>query len=355
MRKILIKNGRIFDGDRFIFSDLLVEGESIAKIESGISDSADITFDASGKTVSAGLVDIHTHLRGVSSTRFGIQAEMSCFPFGVTAAVAASAVSGNRELLDSFALKNAVFVCAKIVDDCADLTNAEKMAEVYGDKVVGVKVYYDTAEASVKTAEPLRKICEYAHQKGLRVMVHCTNSPISMAELLDVLGAGDILTHAFHGGVNNAAIDGFESMKTAKSRGVIIDTGCAGNVHTDFEVFGQAIKHGVLPNTISTDVTKLSSFVRGGRYGMTMCMSMARTLGMSEIDIFKAVTSAPANAVGRGSEWGRLEVGMPADVAVFDYTDEAFELTDRAGNRIQSDKGYRCVLTMSDGQIVYKD
>ncbi len=355
MRKILIKNGRVFDGESFILSDVLIEGESIAKIESGISAAADITFDASGKTVSAGLVDIHTHLRGVSSTRFGIQAEMSCFPFGVTAAVAASAVSGDRALLDSFALKNSVFVCAKIFDDVADLTNAEKMAEIYGDKVVGVKVYYDTAETSVRTAEPLIKICEYAHEKGLRVMVHCTNSPISTAELLGVLGEGDILTHAFHGGVNNAALDGFESMKAAKARGVIIDTGCAGNVHTDFEVFGQAIKHGALPDTISTDVTKLSAFVRGGRYGMTMCMSMAKTLGMSETDIFKAVTLTPAKAVGRGAEWGRLEVGKPADVAVFDYTDQPFSLTDKAGNHIENDKGYRCVLTVSDGQIVYKD
>lgn len=29
-------------------------------------------------------------------------------------------------------------------------------------------------------------------------------------------------------------------------------------------------------------------------------------------------------------------------------------LTDKAGNRLCDTKGYRCVLTVSDGQIVYK-
>ena len=35
--------------------------------------------------------------------------------------------------------------------------------------------------------------------------------------------------------------------------------------------------------------------------------------------------------------------------------DEGFSLTDKVGNHIKSDKGYRCVLTMSDGQVVYRN
>lgn len=42
------------------------------------------------------------------------------------------------------------------------------------------------------------------------------------------------------------------------------------------------------------------------------------------------------------------------DIAVFDYTDEGFDLIDNAGNRLTSDMGYRCILTICDGQIVYK-
>lgn len=35
--------------------------------------------------------------------------------------------------------------------------------------------------------------------------------------------------------------------------------------------------------------------------------------------------------------------------------DEGFDLTDKAGNHIVSEKGYRCVLTVTDGEVVYKD
>jgi len=77
-------------------------------------------------------------------------------------------------------------------------------------------------------------------------------------------------------------------------------------------------------------------------------------MGMSEADIFRAVTSTPAKALGKSEEWGYLQVGRIADIAVLDYTDESFDLTDKEGNHIESQKGYRCVLTVSDGQVVYK-
>lgn len=88
---------------------------------------------------------------------------------------------------------------------------------------------------------------------------------------------------------------------------------------------------------------------------MTMCMNIAKTLGMREEDIFKAVTANPAKALGKETEWGHLKVGGCADIAILDYTDEGFELTDKVGNHIRNTKGYRCVLTVSDGQVVYRN
>ena len=41
MKTILIKNGRIFDGERFYRSDIFVKGSEIEKIGNGISDVAD--------------------------------------------------------------------------------------------------------------------------------------------------------------------------------------------------------------------------------------------------------------------------------------------------------------------------
>ena len=356
MARILIKGGRVWDGERFLFADVLTDGDCVAKIEQNISDEADFIYDATGKTVSAGLVDAHIHMRRRSTNEtFGIQAEMSCFPFGVTAAADAGGAQADKAFLDSFMLKNVLFISVDIEANCAQLTKIEEKLSPYGDKAIGLKVYLDTTVANVSDVAPLRAICEFARKKGLRVMVHCSNSPVEMREILNTLDAGDILTHAFHGGIHNAAEDNFESMKEAQKRGVVIDTGFAGCVHADFHVLEQAIKSGMTPNTISTDITKFSAYTRGGRYGMTMCMNIARTLGMGEEDVFRAVTSAPAKALGKGHTWGYLKVGRNADIAVFAYTNEGFDLTDYAGNHICSEDGYRCVLTIADGQVVYRD
>jgi dihydroorotase len=280
---------------------------------------------------------------------------MSCFPFGVTAAADAGRTHGDCTVLDSHMLKNVVFVTANIRDNQADLAALRQQLEHFGSRAVGIKVYFDTGISEVRDIRPLAEICRFAEEHALRVMVHCSHSPVPMPEMLHVLHRGDIVTHAFHGDENNAAEDSFAGMKAAKQRGVIIDAGFAGHIHTDFDVFRRAVKAGVLPNTISTDITKFSAYTRGGRYGMTMCMSIAQEAGIAEEDIFRAVTSAPAAALGKDGEWGHLHVGRCADIAVLDYTDEGFSLTDKAGNHIESSRGYRCVLTVSDGQIIYKD
>ena len=353
MARILIKNGRVWDGERFFDADVLTDGEQIAQIRPNITEPAEFVYDAKGKTVSAGLVDAHVHMRGLNK-KFGIHAELSSIPFGVTAAADAGAACGDKALLDTFLLKNVVFVSPTFQNNRAIFDSMEKRLEAYGEKAVGIKVYFDTTVSDIQDIQPLCQVVEYAKKKDMRIMVHSSNSPVPMGELLEALRAGDILTHAFHGGSNNAAEDNFASMRAAQARGVIIDAGFAGHVHTDFKVFGEAVHCGAIPDVISTDITKFSAYTRGGRYGMTMCMNIARTLGMREEDIFRAVTSNPAKALGKSDDWGYLQVGRIADIAVFDYTDEGFSLTDKAGHHIESKSGYRCLLTVADGQIIYK-
>jgi len=357
MAKILIKNGRVFDGYKFFDADVLTNDDKIERIEPHIEcdDPTAYVFDAAGKIVSAGLVDIHVHLQVASTDKFGISADLSTIPFGVTAAVDAGRTRGERAILDSFTVKNVLLVTAHIRDNTAQLGKVEEALARFGNKVVGLKVYFDTTQSSVTDTTPLREICDFAHRRGLRVMVHCSNSPTPMAEILETLGKGDILTHTYHGGVNNASEDGFACIKAAKERGVVIDAGFAGRTHTDFEVFRQAIEAGAQPDTLSTDITRFSAYTRGGRYGLTMCMSYSRHLGMTEEDILRGVTSSAAKAVGKEGEWGCLKVGGQADIAVLDYTDEGFSTTDKTGNHIESDKGYRCVLTVLDGQVVFRD
>lgn len=355
MGRILIKNGRVWDGEGFISADILTEGKLIKRISKDITEKADYIFDAKGFTVSAGLVDLHVHSAGISSDEFGINAEASSFPFGVTAVNNAGTAFADKALSNTCAVKNTVFVGVGVKDGHAVFENTMLHLEEYKEKAIGIKVYLDTELSFLADGTLLKEVCNFARKKNLKVMVHCSNSPISMAEIVRILSKGDIITHIFHGGVNSCTENNFEAFRLAKEKGIIMDAGFAGYVHTDFANLKSCISSGFLPDTISTDITRFSAFKRGGRYGMTMCMSIARTLGMNEEDIFKAVTSTSAKVLNKEKEWGYLRDGRCADISVFDYTDEGFDMTDIRGNRITSKSGYRCILTVSDGEIMYKD
>ncbi len=356
MQSILIKNGRIWDGESFFDADVLTDGGRISEIRPRINAHADFVCDADGKTVSAGLVDAHAHIRGISDGSFAVQAESAAYPFGVTALADAGGVLGNRCLLDSFMIKSAVFAVIDIKENRADFSSVEYRLREYGNRAVGVKLYFDTTVSRVWDETPLLQAREFAARRGLPLMVHSSHSPIKMARIFDILDSGDILTHAFHGGENNAAEDGFGSMSRAQKRGVLVDVGMAGHIHTDFKIMSEALRGGIVPDLLGTDITEYSAFVRGGRYGLTLCMSIARALGMSERDIFRSVSSNPARALGRCGEWGALSVGAVADIAVIDCGAAVnFDLTDGGGNRVCGNKGYRCAMTVSDGKIVYLD
>lgn len=117
MGKILIKNGRVWDGEAFCMADVLTENNRIACIAPGILADAGFSFDARGCIVSAGLVDLHAHIRGLALDKFGVQAEMACFPFGVTAANNAGTVKGDQALLDAAQVKLTAFVQVDIEDN----------------------------------------------------------------------------------------------------------------------------------------------------------------------------------------------------------------------------------------------
>ena len=131
MAGILIKNGRVWNGEAFLYADVLIDGRLVAKIAPKIRDEANFVLDAEGMIVSPGLVDAHTHLRGVSCDKYGTQAEISCFPFGVTAAADGAASKGDKKLLESFMLKTVAFAGAEIKDNRADFSNTERIIMLF--------------------------------------------------------------------------------------------------------------------------------------------------------------------------------------------------------------------------------
>lgn len=351
--QILIKNGRVWDGEKFFYADVLTDGKTVADIAPSITCENAYVFDATGMTVSAGLVDCHMHMHGLSGPEYSIVAEAACFPFGVTAAVDAGSRLGSKALLEHIAVKNLVFADSKIENGHLNREVTAERLSRYGDKAIGIKMFFDDTSKNVWDITPLLKVCAFAREHHKKVLVHCNHSPTPMLDIIQALSPGDILTHIYHGGKHDCTAQDFAALKLAREKGITLDAGFAGHVHTDFGVLRQAFAAGFFPDTVSTDITCNSAYRRGGRYGLPMCMSMARTAGMEEADIFRAVTSAPAKA--HGQSWGRLTVGGNADIAVLDYTNEPFSFTDKAGNTLESPMGYRCRLTVADGTVLFRD
>jgi len=350
---LLIRNGRFFDGADFFQRDILVRNGMVERIADSIPVKADCVFDASGMTVLPGLVDVHMHMAGHSSPGWSVDPECGCFPFGVTAAADASASRGNQEKLASMQIKAGVFVITGTKDPFSFDAAMEAM-DRYGSSVLGVKVCYDNKfDPKLTDEKKLMAICDFAHGQGLPLAVHTAHSPVPMDVLLSVLSAGDIATHVYHPGPNSADEDGFACLHKARHRGIWLDSCICGNEHVDFRIFREAVASGAAPDLMGTDLADAIAFTRGGRYGLCMCMSVARLMGMDEKNVFRAVTVNAGRALRR--PWGQLKEGTPADLAVLQWCEEPTDLTDHCGNRITSDYGYRCRLTVANGKIVYKD
>ena len=354
MAKILFKAGKIFDGSEFFESDLLIENDKITAIDTTIKCEDAMEIDCSGCIISSGLVDIHTHLSEMGNKSFGFPADMATIPFGVTYAVDACAENTIVSNLDRMCVQTAVFIPIIIKGDSLDYESMQARISLYGERVVGVKVYFDESLKNGTTENHFCLACAFAREKKLKVMVHCSYSPVEMEKIVDILQAGDIITHAYHGGYHTIDENDYIAYKKAKKKCVLIDAGMAGGVHTDFAILKQAIESGYIPDVISSDITKFSAYMRGGIYGLPMCMSIARLCGMKEIDIFKSVTIKAAKAVHK-EEWFGLRIGSIATLSVIKWADTQIAIKDRANNLLTSEQGYVCKMTVKNGQIIYRN
>lgn len=351
--KLLIKNGMVWNGESFSECDVLIENGIITKMEAALHDKA-ASFDAKNMIVSSGLIDFHTHIKGISPDRIGIERQKASYPFGVTGLVDASANMGCKADILNCGLDMAVIAEVTIVDNSIDFTNAEKMLSAYGDRLIGIKVYFDTSFNNVWGTAALEEACRFAKKHGLFVTVHTTHSPVSMAEIVTVLRKGDVIAHAFHGGEKSCAEDGFSCLEAAREKGIYTDAALASYYHIDYEVFKRAAEEGVYPDIISTDITRELEVTFGKSYGLTVCMSLLRELGMEDESIFKAVTVNPAAILKTKANSGYLRVGSVADIAVLKNEPCGVKFTDTSGNTVELKSALECALTLSNGKIVYK-
>jgi dihydroorotase len=238
-----------------------------------------------------------------------------------------------------------------VEDNLAEL-DAEAAARValkYPQTIVGIKTAHfqlatwDAVDRAVKAAELSKSI----------VMVDFHPKPgRGYRELiLQHMRPGDIHTHVY--GRLTPQLDEQKNVQAymweARKRGVLFDVG-HGSGSLWFRIAVPAIKQGLLPDTISTDIHKNSIMLP--RATMTNVMSKFLAMGLTLDHVIERSTFNPAKAIRR-ADLGSIEEGGIADIAVLELRKGHFAFLDSGHGKLTTDRELRCVLTVRNGKIVW--
>ncbi len=376
---LVLKGGHVIDPYNYIdgTADVAVENGRILQVgEVPEPQPGDNVIDASGCYVTPGLVDHHCHLYPLAG--IGLPAEAVCFSSGVTTAVDAGS-SGCATYpmyrpfiqLSKLRIRAYLNVCTTglaslpVLEDVNpahwDEGAIRACFEKYPKELMGLKLRTSAPIVRELGYEPLRKTVELAEKLGVTVMVHCTNPPGEMSELLSILRPGDVMTHMYMNQGSTIVEDGKvkDCAWHAREQGIVFEAADA-RAHFGLPVAETAIQAGFLPDILASDLTKLSMHLRPTAFNMAMQLSKYVELGIPLSKAVQLCTVNPACHMEMLDEIGSLTPGHPADIAVFRPVKRENVFGDRPfGNENQhlrvGGTVFQPVLTVKDGEMVYRD
>jgi dihydroorotase len=370
---LLLKGGRVIDLAEGVDgpADVRVRDGLVAAVGANLAAEGDTVLDVSGRLVLPGLIDLHAHCF-IGGSDFGPRTDDVARATGVTTWVdggstGAGTFEGMREWVLSrsrvrmFAFLNisAIGLMFLKIGELNHLAYADVDAAVgagrdHADLIVGIKVRNQLEVVGDAGVEPLRRAVRAADALGRRVMLHCTNPPVPMAELLALLRPGDIVSHFLHGRGQGVLDDRGQirrEVRAARERGVIFDV-AHGRMHVKFPIARAAIEQGFYPDTISSDLT--SGGAAGCVKDLPTTMAKFLNLGMPLAEVVRAATATPARAIGREGRLGTLKPGAVADVAVFKLEDGRFDFEDAHGEHMTGERRLVPTLTLRAGEIWWR-
>jgi dihydroorotase len=338
---LIIKGGRVIDPSTGIDAvhDVAIAQGKIAAIEANIPGDASETFDARGKIVAPGLIDIHTHA-GKSK-----EGPPMCLQDGVTcwvdagsggadnidqiAAVARGAPQIGRVLVN-IARTGVVTPSGELHDiNSANVALAQGAIARNRDVVVGVKARLSNNVAGANDLEALRRAQEAAAPFNLPVMIHVGQNYSPLRSILALLKRGDIVTHMYAPGMNGILDDKgvlLPEVMAARRRGILFDFGNGVADHFDWDTVEKATKQGLWPDTFSTDWNVMSK--TSGVVDLPNVMSKFIMFGMPLTQIIACATVNAARMFPSFDDRGTLNVGAPADLAMMELREGSFEFLD---------------------------
>lgn len=223
------------------------------------------------------------------------------------------------------------------------------------DTVCGIKVRSSGAIVGDMGLQPLQLARLVARETGLPLMVHIGEAPPLIDDVLDLLDAGDVVTHCFHGKTGTPwSPDGTPTHPLARAldRGVLLDVG-HGAASFSHDVARRAISAGFRPSSISTDIHIRN--ITGPVYNLATVMTKVLDCGLSIAEVIAAVTISPRRAIAAETPW-RTPEGTLLHATVFDVLEAAppsREYRDADGATEYPSRHIVPVATIADG--VWRD
>jgi len=370
---LLLRGGTVMDPGAGLTGvlDVRVRDGLITEVAAALAPDGDTVHEVGGRLVLPGLIDLHAHCFA-GAADFGPRTDDIARSTGVTTwidggSAGAGTFEGMREWVLSrsrvrmlaFLNISAIGLAYLKIGELNHLAYADVDAAVgaaldHADLIIGIKVRNQLEVVGDAGLEPLRRAVRAADAIGGRVMLHCTNPPVPLAELLALLRPGDVVSHFLHGrghGILDEKGKVSREVRAARERGIVFDV-AHGRMHVNFPVVRAAFAEGFYPDTISSDLTT------GGAAGcvkdLPTTMGKFLSLGMPLPDVIRAVTSAPARVLGRAGKLGTLEPGSVADVAVYALEEGSFDYEDAHGQHITGRQRFVPALTLRAGEVWWR-
>jgi dihydroorotase len=338
---LVIKGGRVIDPSLGLDAvrDVAIAKGKIVAVAASIAGDAAETIDAGGKLVVPGLIDIHTHAgRSKEGPAMLLQDGVTGWVdagsggadnIDAIAAVARSVPQIGRVLVN-IARTGVISPAGELHDiNMANVALAQGAIARNRDVVVGVKARLSEGVAGTNDLEALRRAQEAAAPFGIPVMIHVGQSVSPMRAILPLLKRGDIVTHMYAPAPNGILDDQgrlYPDVLAARRRGVVFDFGNGTLDHFDWATVEKATRQGFWPDTFSTDWNTQSR--TSGVVDFPNVMSKFFMFGMPLMQMIACATVNAARVFPAFDDRGTLNIGAPADVAILELRDGAFEFVD---------------------------